>query len=428
MSEVGSRFPIDNFKIILKIMRYDKMVDLISAGDTAWILGATILVLLMSVPGIAFFYGGLTKKKNVLNSMFLALIAFAIASVIWVVYGYSFAFGDTSLHGLIAAPANFLMMGIGIDDVTGTIPTILFAAFQLTFAGLTAALISGSIVERMKASSWMIFIVAWVTLVYIPIAHWVWGGGWLMQMGALDFAGGTVVHINSGVTALVLALVLGKRKDTSLLPHNLGYSILGAGFLWFGWMGFNGGSALAANGLAASAIIVSNVAAAVAMITWILIDTYRIGKPTVLGAITGAVAGLVAITPAAGFVDVPAAIFIGFVTAFVSYFAIYVLKSKLGYDDALDVFGVHGLSGAWGAIATGIFASPAINEAAGLVFGNPSQVTVQIISIIATAAYAGLITLILAKAIDKTIGLRVDERTEVDGLDSHLHEESGYRL
>ncbi len=404
------------------------MVDLISAGDTAWILGATILVLLMSVPGIAFFYGGLTKKKNVLNSMFLALIAFAIASVIWVVYGYSFAFGDTSLHGLIAAPANFLMMGIGIDDVTGTIPTILFAAFQLTFAGLTAALISGSIVERMKASSWMIFIVAWVTLVYIPIAHWVWGGGWLMQMGALDFAGGTVVHINSGVTALVLALVLGKRKDTSLLPHNLGYSILGAGFLWFGWMGFNGGSALAANGLAASAIIVSNVAAAVAMITWILIDTYRIGKPTVLGAITGAVAGLVAITPAAGFVDVPAAIFIGFVTAFVSYFAIYVLKSKLGYDDALDVFGVHGLSGAWGAIATGIFASPAINEAAGLVFGNPSQVTVQIISIIATAAYAGLITLILAKAIDKTIGLRVDERTEVDGLDSHLHEESGYRL
>ena len=404
------------------------MVDLISAGDTAWILGATILVLLMSVPGIAFFYGGLTKKKNVLNSMFLALIAFAIASVIWVVYGYSFAFGDTSLHGLIAAPANFLMMGIGIDDVTGTIPTILFAAFQLTFAGLTAALISGSIVGRMKASSWMIFIIAWITLVYIPIAHWVWGGGWLMQMGALDFAGGTVVHINSGVTALVLALVLGKRKDTSLLPHNLGYSILGAGFLWFGWMGFNGGSALAANGLAASAILVSNVAAAVAMITWILIDTYRIGKPTVLGAITGAVAGLVAITPAAGFVDVPAAIFIGFVTAFVSYFAIYVLKSKLGYDDALDVFGVHGLSGVWGAIATGIFASPAINEAAGLVFGNPSQVTVQIISIIVTAAYAGLITLILAKAIDKTIGLRVDERTEVDGLDSHLHEESGYRL
>ena len=319
-------------------------------------------------------------------------------------------------------------MGIGIDDVTGTIPTILFAAFQLTFAGLTAALISGSIVGRMKASSWMIFIIAWITLVYIPIAHWVWGGGWLMQMGALDFAGGTVVHINSGVTALVLALVLGKRKDTSLLPHNLGYSILGAGFLWFGWMGFNGGSALAANGLAASAILVSNVAAAVAMITWILIDTYRIGKPTVLGAITGAVAGLVAITPAAGFVDVPAAILIGFVTAFVSYFAIYVLKSKLGYDDALDVFGVHGLSGVWGAIATGIFASPAINEAAGLVFGNPSQVTVQIISIIVTAAYAGLITLILAKAIDKTIGLRVDERTEVDGLDSHLHEESGYRL
>ena len=404
------------------------MVGIISAGDTAWILMATILVLLMSVPGIAFFYGGLTKRKNVLNSMFLALIAFAIASVIWVVYGYSFAFGDTSLHGFIAAPANLLMTGIGLDQVTGTIPTILFVAFQLTFAGLTAALISGAIVGRMKTTSWMIFIIAWVSLVYVPIAHWVWGGGWLMQMGALDFAGGTVVHINSGVTALVLALVLGKRKDTSLLPHNLGYSILGAGFLWFGWMGFNGGSALAANGLAASAILVSNVAAAVAMITWILIDTYRIGKPTVLGAITGGVAGLVAITPAAGFVDVPAAIIIGFITAFVSYFAIYVLKAKLGYDDALDVFGVHGLSGVWGAIATGIFASPAINEAAGLVFGNPSQVTIQIISIIATAAYAAVVTFILAKVLDKTVGLRVDDRAEVEGLDTHLHEESGYRL
>lgn len=404
------------------------MVDIISAGDTAWILGATILVLLMSVPGIAFFYGGLTKKKNVLNSMFLALIAFAIASIIWVAYGYSFAFGDSSLYGLIASPANFLMSAIGIDDLTGTIPTVLFVAFQMTFAGLTAALISGSIVGRMKTSAWMIFIIAWISLVYVPIAHWVWGGGWLMQMGALDFAGGTVVHINSGVTALVLALVLGKRKDTSLLPHNLGYSILGAGFLWFGWMGFNGGSALAANGLAASAILVSNVAAAAAMITWIMIDVARIGKPTVLGAITGAVAGLVAITPGAGFVDVPAAIIIGFVTAFVSYFAIYVLKSKLGYDDALDVFGVHGLSGVWGALATGIFASPAIGGAAGLVFGNPSQVTVQLISILATAAYAALITWILAKAIDSTIGLRVDERTEVDGLDSHLHEESGYRL
>ena len=320
------------------------------------------------------------------------------------------------------------MSGIGIDELTGSIPTILFVVFQLTFAGLTAALISGSIVGRMKISAWIIFILAWVTLVYIPIAHWVWGGGWLMQMGALDFAGGTVVHINSGVTALALALVLGKRKDASLLPHNLGYSVLGAGLLWFGWMGFNGGSALAANGLAASAMLVSNVSAAAALITWVLIDIVKIGKPTMLGAITGGVAGLVAITPAAGFVDVPAAIVIGFVTSFVSYYAIYYLKSKLGYDDALDVFGVHGLSGVWGAIATGIFASPAINAASGLIYGNPGQVTIQVISVIVTAVYAFVISIVLAKVLDKTIGIRVDEKAEIEGLDTNLHEESGYRL
>ena len=401
---------------------------MLSTGDTAWILIASLLVLLMSIPGVAFFYSGLTKRKNVLNTMFLTFIAFSIASVIWVAYGYPFAFGDISINGLISQPAHFFMSGIGINDLTGSIPTILFIVFQLTFAGLTAALVSGAIVGRMKTSAWMIFVIAWVSLVYIPIAHWVWGGGWLMQMGALDFAGGTVVHINSGVTALALALVLGKRKNPSLLPHNLGYSVLGAGLLWFGWMGFNGGSALAANGLAASAILVSNVAAATALITWVLIDTIKVGKPTMLGAITGGVAGLVAITPAAGFVDVPAAIIIGFVTAFVSYYAIYYLKSRFGYDDALDVFGVHGLSGVWGAIATGIFASPAINEAAGLLFGNPNQLTIQIISIIATAVYAFVVSIILAKILDKTIGIRVDEKEEIGGLDANLHNESGYRL
>ena len=400
----------------------------LSTGDTAWMLMATILVLLMSIPGVALFYSGLTKRKNVLNTMFLTFIAFSIASIIWVVYGYPFAFGDVSINGLIAQPAHFFLSGIGIEDLTGTIPTILFIVFQLTFAGLTAALISGGVVGRMKVSAWIIFIIAWVSLVYIPIAHWVWGGGWLMQMGALDFAGGTVVHINSGVTALALALILGKRKDDSLLPHNLGYSVLGAGFLWFGWMGFNGGSALAANGLAASAILVSNIAAATALVTWVIIDVFKIGKPTMLGAITGGVAGLVAITPAAGFVDVPAAIVIGFITAFVSYFAIYYLKSKLGYDDALDVFGVHGLSGIWGAIATGIFASPAVGGVAGLIYGNPGQVTIQIISVIVTIIYAFAVSFILGKIIDKTIGLRVDEKTEVEGLDKRLHEESGYRL
>lgn len=403
------------------------MVDILNTGDTAWILISTVLVLLMSIPGIAFFYGGLAKKKNVLNTMFLTLIAFAIVSIIWVIYGYQFAFG-ADINGLIGYPANLLMSGIGINDVSGSIPSILFVAFQLTFAGLTAALISGAVIGRMKFSAWIAFIVIWISAVYIPIAHWVWGGGWLMQMGALDFAGGTVVHISSGISALALVLILKSRKNKTLLPHNLGYSVLGAAFLWFGWMGFNGGSALTAGGLAASALLVSNIAAAVALVTWVCIDTIKEGKPTVLGAISGAIAGLVAITPAAGFVDVSGAIVIGIGASIVSYFAITYLKPRLGYDDALDVFGIHGMSGIWGAIATGIFAAPFINEAAGLLYGNPGQITIQIIAVIATIIYAFVVTIIIAKIIDLTMGLRVKEKDEVEGLDTNLHEESGYML
>ena len=399
----------------------------LNPGDTAWMLMATILVLLMSIPGIALYYSGLSKSKNVLNTIYLTFIAFSVASIIWVCYGYSFAFGST-INGLIGAPANLFMTGMGVNDLNGTIPALLFVIFQLTFCGLTAALISGGVVGRMKTSAWVAFVILWVTLVYVPVAHWVWGGGWLMEMGALDFAGGTVVHIDSGVSALALALVLGPRKDTTLLPHHLGYSVIGAAFLWFGWLGFNGGSGLAANGLAANAILVTNVAAAVALVTWIVIDKVKVGKPTVLGAISGAVAGLVAITPAAGFVDVPAAIVIGFVTSFVSYFALYYLKPKLGYDDALDVFGIHGMSGLWGAIATGIFANPAINEVAGLLYGNPNQVVIQIIAAVATVIYAFVLSYIIAKVLDVTMGIRVDEATEVKGLDTQLHGESGYRL
>lgn len=399
----------------------------LNPGDTAWMLMATILVLLMSIPGIALYYSGLSKSKNVLNTIYLTFIAFSVASIIWVCYGYSFAFGST-INGLIGAPANLFMTGMGVNDLNGTIPALLFVIFQLTFCGLTAALISGGVVGRMKTSAWVAFVILWVTLVYVPVAHWVWGGGWLMEMGALDFAGGTVVHIDSGVSALALALVLGPRKDTTLLPHHLGYSVIGAAFLWFGWLGFNGGSGLAANGLAANAILVTNVAAAVALVTWVVIDKVKVGKPTVLGAISGAVAGLVAITPAAGFVDVPAAIVIGFVTSFVSYFALYYLKPKLGYDDALDVFGIHGMSGLWGAIATGIFANPAINEAAGLLYGNPNQVVIQIIAAVATVIYAFVLSYIIAKVLDVTMGIRVDESTEVKGLDTQLHGESGYRL
>ena len=399
----------------------------LNPGDTAWMLMATILVLLMSIPGIALYYSGLSKSKNVLNTIYLTFIAFSVASIIWVCYGYSFAFGST-INGLIGAPANLFMTGMGVNDLNGTIPALLFVIFQLTFCGLTAALISGGVVGRMKTSAWVAFVILWVTLVYVPVAHWVWGGGWLMEMGALDFAGGTVVHIDSGVSALALALVLGPRKDTTLLPHHLGYSVIGAAFLWFGWLGFNGGSGLAANGLAANAILVTNVAAAVALVTWVVIDKVKVGKPTVLGAISGAVAGLVAITPAAGFVDVSAAIVIGFVTSFVSYFALYYLKPKLGYDDALDVFGIHGMSGLWGAIATGIFANPAINEAAGLLYGNPNQVVIQIIAAVATVIYAFVLSYIIAKVLDVTMGIRVDEATEVKGLDTQLHGESGYRL
>jgi Amt family ammonium transporter len=403
-------------------------MDIFSTGDTAWVLICTILVLLMSIPAIAFFYGGLSKRKNVLNTMFLSFIAFAIVSVIWVIYGYSFAFGS-DISGFIGAPANLLLQGIGIDSLSGSIPEILFIVFQLAFAGLTAALVSGGIVGRMKTKAWILFIVLWVTFAYIPLAHWVWGGGWLMQMGALDFAGGTVVHINSGISALAAAIVLGKRKDTSLLPHNLGYAVLGAGLLWFGWMGFNGGSGLAADGLAANAILVSNIAAAIALIVWTALDTYIVGKPTVLGAISGAVAGLVAITPAAGFVDVSGALIIGAVASLVSYAAIYYLKPKLGYDDALDVFGIHGMSGIWGAIATGIFATPLINEAAGLLYGNPEQLLIQILSVVVTLVYSFVVSYVIAKVLDKAMGgIRVEEHEEVTGLDTNLHEESAYNL
>lgn len=409
------------------------MVDaVLNSGDTAWMLISTALVMLMTVPGVALFYGGLTKKQNVLNTMFLSLIAFAITSIIWVLYGYQFAFGEDMLMGLIGNPANLLFSDIAVDSLATlapTIPTTVYIAFQMTFAAITVALISGAIVERMKFSSWMAFIVLWISLVYVPIAHWVWGGGFLAQLGALDFAGGTVVHLNSGMAALALVFLLGKRKDISLLPHQLGYSVIGAALLWFGWFGFNAGSALTAGGLAGSAFIATNTAAAAAMISWIIIDYIKTGKPTLLGAITGAVAGLVAITPAAGFVTVQAAVIIGLVTSVVSYMGISYLKPRLGYDDALDVFGVHGLSGMWGAIATGLFAAPFINSlGTGLFYGNPGQLVTQIIAIVVVMVYSFVMTLILGKIIDWTMGLRVEDKVEIEGLDTNLHEESGYRI
>lgn len=407
------------------------MDAILNSGDTAWMLISTALVMLMTIPGVALFYGGLTKKENVLNTIFLSFIAFAITSIVWVLYGYPLAFGADVL-GIIGNPTNILLNGIDVNalaPLAPTIPLMVYIAFQMTFAAITVALISGAIVERMKFSSWMVFVPAWITLVYVPISHWVWGGGWLAQLGALDFAGGTVVHINAGIAALALVLLLGKRKDIKLLPHNLGYTAIGAALLWFGWFGFNAGSALTAGGLAGSAFIVTNTATAAALISWIIMDVLKTGKPTLLGGLSGAIAGLVAITPAAGFVTIPAAIVIGFMASIFSYYAISTIKNRFGYDDALDVFGIHGVSGIWGALATGIFAAPFINSlGTGALYGNPGQIVTQIIAIAAVIIYSFVMTLIIGKVIDMTIGLRVEDKEEVEGLDTHLHEETGYRI
>jgi len=408
------------------------MVDaILNSGDTAWMLTSTALVMLMTLPGVALFYGGLTKKENVLNTIFLSFMAFAITSIIWVIYGYPLAFG-TDVMGIIGNPANILMNGIDpnvLAPLAPTIPLFVYVAFQMTFAAITVALISGAIVDRMKFSAWLAFVPIWITLVYLPISHWVWGGGWLAKLGVLDFAGGTVVHMNAGIAALALVLLIGKRKDIRLLPHNLGYSVIGAALLWFGWFGFNAGSALSAGGLASSAFLATNTATAAALISWVMMDVIKTGKPTLLGALSGAVAGLVAITPAAGFVTVGGAIVIGFVVSILCYFAISTIKTRFGYDDALDVFGIHAVGGAWGALATGIFAAPFINSlGTGALYGNPGQIGIQLIGIASVGIYTFVMTLLIGKVLDKTIGLRVDERTEIEGLDTHLHEESGYRI
>jgi len=405
----------------------------LDSGDTAWMLISTALVILMTIPGVALFYGGLIRRENVLNTIFLSFVSFAIVSIIWFVYGYDLTFGS-DLWGFMGSISNPLFGGIvesgTLSSYAPTIPTGLYAVFQMTFAAITVALISGAVVERMKFSAWLAFIPVWATLVYMPIAHWMWGGGWLAQMGALDFAGGTVVHVNCGMAALALVMLLGARKNSNLLPHHLGYSIIGTGLLWFGWFGFNAGSALGATNLAVSAMIVTNLSACVGMMTWILMDKLQTGKPTILGALSGAIAGLAAITPAAGYVNITAAIIIGFVAAICAYFAVSHLKPRFGYDDSLDVFGIHGVCGIVGTIAVGFFATPLINSAikGGLIAGNPAQIGIQLIAVLVIGAYAFIMTWIIGKAIDKTIGLRVEEKEEIQGLDLNLHEESGYRL
>ncbi len=401
----------------------------IDTGDTAWMIVATALVMLMSIPGLALFYGGLAKTKDTLNTMAMTFVTFCIASLLWVVYGYSFSFvGD--IGSVIGSASRLFLKGIGpnsISDLAKTIPEYIFIAYQLTFAAITVALASGAYIERMKFSAWVLFTVLWFTVVYLPVAHWVWGGGFLAKLGALDFAGGTVVHVNAGIAALVGALILGKRRAKAIMPGNLTLVVTGAGLLWFGWFGFNAGSALAANGLAGAAFINTNTAAAVAALAWMFVEWMHSGKPTVLGLASGAVGGLVAITPAAGFVNIGGSIIIGIAAGVVPFYAVAKLKPLLGYDDTLDAFGIHGIGGTLGAVLTGVFADPAINEAGkGLLYGNAGQLWIQIVAVLATLVYSGIMTAIIFFIIKAVVGLRVDTEEETIGLDETEHGERAY--
>jgi Amt family ammonium transporter len=400
----------------------------IDTGDTAWMIVATAFVMLMSIPGLALFYGGLAKTKDALNTMAMTFVTFCIASLLWVLYGYSFSFSGTG--NIIGDASKIFLKGIGpnsISDLAKTIPEYVFIVYQLTFAAITVALASGAYIERMKFSAWILFSVLWMSLVYLPVAHWVWGGGFLAKLGALDFAGGTVVHVNAGVAALVGALILGKRKTKAIIPGNLTLVVTGAGLLWFGWFGFNAGSALAANGLAGAAFLNTNTAAAVAALAWMFVEWLHSGKPTVLGLASGAVGGLVAITPAAGFVNITGAIVIGIAAGVVPFYAVAKLKPRFGYDDTLDAFGIHGIGGTLGAILTGVFADPAINEAGkGLLYGNPGQLWIQVVAVLATLAYSAVATLVIFLIIKVTVGLRVDSDEETIGLDETSHGERAY--
>ncbi|OHC74308.1 MAG: hypothetical protein A3G18_02875 [Rhodospirillales bacterium RIFCSPLOWO2_12_FULL_58_28] len=398
------------------------------SGDTAWMLTATALVLMMTIPGLAMFYGGMVRKKNVLAMVMQNFAAACLMTVLWMVVGYSIAFTDGgALNAYIGGLDKVFLRGIGIDSLTGTIPESVFMTFQMTFAIITPALITGAFADRMKFSSMLAFLGLWMVLVYAPVAHWVWGGGFLADAGVLDFAGGAVVHINAGVAGLVACLVIGKRKGyghENMAPHNLTLSIIGASLLWIGWFGFNAGSAAAANGSAGMAMAVTQIAAAVAALSWMLAEWILHGKPSVLGIVSGAVSGLVAITPASGFVDPSGALVIGLVAGLACFWGAVILKRCLGYDDSLDAFGVHGIGGIVGAALTGVFAAEAIGGKPGLLEGNPAQVLIQLEGIAATVIYCGAASFVLLKIIEATMGLRVDEETEVIGLDSSLHGET----
>jgi Amt family ammonium transporter len=402
--------------------------DELDSGDTAWMLTASALVLFMTLPGLALFYGGLVRSKNILSVLAQCIAIAGIATLVWVVCGYSLAFGEP--NAFWGGFGNMFLIGITVDSVSGTIPESLFIMFQATFAIITPALIVGAFTDRMKFSSMSVFSALWLILVYAPICHNVWGGGYLSNFGIIDFAGGTVVHINAGIAALVACLVIGPRigyPRTPMPPHNLALSFIGACMLWIGWFGFNAGSELAADGVAAMAMLVTQVATAAAALTWALMEKIFSNKASLLGMITGAVAGLVAITPASGSVGPLGAIAIGIASGVLCYFASTSLKRKLGYDDSLDVFGVHGVGGIVGAILTGVFSSATFGGS-GIEGTISSQVLAQMIGVMVTIIYCGIVSYIILKVIDKTMGLRVSEEQESDGLDITLHGERGYNL
>ncbi|MFH0769591.1 MAG: ammonium transporter [Chloroflexota bacterium] len=400
-------------------------------ADTAWLLVSAALVMLMT-PGVALFYGGMVRRKNILSTIMMSFIALGLAGLLWILYGYSLSFSSDG--GFIGGLDFVGLAGVGQEPsplYASTVPHLAFMIFQAMFAIITVALITGAVVERLKFGSLLIFSALWFTLVYCPVAHWVWGsGGWLMKLGVLDFAGGTVVHINAGVSALALTLLLGRRRGfpkEPMEPNNIPMVVLGAGLLWFGWFGFNAGSALASNGLAASAFVTTNTAGAAAAFTWMIVSWLH-RRPTILGTITGAVVGLAAITPAAGFVPPLAGIPIGAVAAIAAYYGMFFFKIKRGVDDSLDVFACHGIGGIWGTLATGIFASIAVNSAGadGLLSGNVMPLLKQFLGVIAVGAYAFAITWILGKLVDATMGLRVSPTEETVGLDISQHGETAY--